>query len=384
MVKRTQKLSQNNSLFVFGARGVGKTTLIRDLFAGPQTLWIDLLSQEDEENYRKSPSTLSHELNKSSYKTVVIDEVQKVPKLLDIVHMEIERQKGIQFVMSGSSARKLKRGAANLLAGRAFTYHLYPLTCFELGSAFELNQVLQFGSLPSLFEYESLDDIRQYLRSYVRTYLREEIQIEQIVRNVEPFRSFLEVAAQVSGKIINYSKISDDLGVDDKTVKAYFQILEDTLIGFRLPAFHRSVRKRQRSQSKFFLFDLGVKRALQNLLTVPVEPQTFEYGSAFEHFLILESHRLNEYHQKDFNLSYLRTKDDAEIDLVIERPGQKDLLVENKSYTRINPKHVNPLKKFKDDWDREAEAQIWSNDPRPKVINDVQCLPWQEALQAFI
>ncbi|MCB0362860.1 MAG: ATP-binding protein, partial [Bdellovibrionales bacterium] len=221
MVRRTQKLSKNNSLFLFGARGTGKTTLLRELYSNTNPLWIDLLSDKDEDRFGRNPDELSQVLKTGQYNCVVIDEIQKAPKLLDIVHREIEKYKKIQFVLTGSSARKLKRGSANLLAGRAFTYHLFPLTYDELGDQFDLHSVLEFGSLPKLLDFSNSDEKNEFLRSYVKTYLREEIQVEQLIRKLNPFRDFLEIAAQCNGKIINYSKIARDVGVDDKTIQNY-------------------------------------------------------------------------------------------------------------------------------------------------------------------
>lgn len=385
MVRRIQKLSNTSSLFLFGARGTGKSTLLRALIGQrDDVLWIDLLRDEDEEIYRKRPSQLTAELDTRKHSVVVVDEVQKNPKLLDIVHLEIEKKRGVQFLLSGSSARKLKHGCANLLAGRAFTFHLFPLTSLELGDGFDLQQVLEFGSLPKLIELPDDLDKKRYLKAYVRTYLREEIQLEQIVRQLNPFQEFLEIAAQTNGKIINYSKIAKDLGVDDKTVKSYFQILVDTLIGDFLPSFHRSIRKRQREASKFYLFDTGIRRVLDNTINLPMTPKTFQYGNAFEHFIVLEFMRLNSYLELDFKFSYLRTKDDAEIDLIIERPGRADALVEIKSYASVDEHDVRKLKQFVDAWDKEVEGYLISNDPRAAVVHDVQCLHWRTALRQLL
>lgn len=380
MVGRLLKLKKSRNLFLFGARGTGKSTLIRVEFAGPRTLWIDLLKEEDEERYRKRPQELSAQLQNQAYDWVVIDEVQKIPKLLDRVHLEIEKKR-TKFVLTGSSARKLKRGGANLLAGRASTYHLFPFSFLELGKLFRLDEALQFGTIPVLFELQNPEDKRDFLRDYVQTYLKEEILTEQIIRKVEPFRDFLEVAAQSNGQIINYKKIGDDIGVDDKTVRSYFQILEDTLVGFHLPSFHRSIRKRQRVSPKFFFFDTGIKRALEKTITLPLVPQTFAYGKAFEHRVILETSWLNSYGQLDFTLSYLRTKDNVEIDLVIERPGRPDLLVEIKSTTTVTESDVKSLKIFLKSWPKKAEAQVWSLDPNEKKIDSVECLFWTEGLK---
>lgn len=343
-------------------------------------LWIDLLTDSDEDLYGRNPDELSRQLDRGEFKRIVIDEIQKVPKLLDIIQHEMEKRNDLQFVLTGSSARKLKRGSANLLAGRAFTYHLFPLTFFELGNNFNLKDVLEFGSLPKLLQYKSGEDKNEFLRSYVKTYLREEIQIEQLVRRLNPFRDFLEVAAQCNGKIINFSKISRDVGVDDKTIYSYFSILEDTLIGFFLHSFHRSVRKQQREAPKFYFFDPGIVRALRGTLRIELLPQTYAFGEAFEHLVILECLRMNEYKRMDYRFSYLLTKSGVEIDLVIQRPGEEDLLVEIKPTSRLVPQHTTQVKRLKKDWDMPCRAQVWSLDKNSKVIDGIECLHWQDAL----
>ena len=226
MVGRIQKLSKINSLFLFGARGCGKSTLIKHLFPTESMLWIDLLKAEDEELYRRDPDQLSYQIKQLKPKKVFIDEIQKIPKLLDIVHIEIENNPKIQFILTGSSARKLKRASANLLAGRAIDYYLFPLSTFEFGDKFNLNQVLRFGSLPKLLHLKTADLKSDYLRAYTRTYLKEEILQEQIVRNIDPFQNFLEIAAQANSRILNYSKISKDLGVDGNRQNSIFLIWE--------------------------------------------------------------------------------------------------------------------------------------------------------------
>ncbi|MBI2342732.1 MAG: ATP-binding protein [Deltaproteobacteria bacterium] len=383
MVGRIQKLNKNSSFFLFGSRGTGKSTLLKAHFSSPETLWIDLLTEADEAKFGRHPDELSRALATTSYTRVVIDEVQKGPKLLDIVHHEMEKRKHVQFILTGSSARKLKRGRANLLAGRAFTYHLFPLTACELGAQFDLTHALEFGTLPRLLEYSTREEKNEFLRAYVKNYLREEIAIEQLVRNLHPFRDFLEVAAQCNGKIINHAKIGRDIGADDKTVRNYFAILEDTLVGFYLPPFHRSVRKQQREAPKFYFFDPGIVRALSGTLRVELLPQTYAFGNAFEHWVILECHRMNEYHQLDYTLSYLRTKSDVEVDLVVRRPGIADLLIEIKSTTRVTHDDTALLTRFRHDWGSPCEAQVWSLERERKVIDDVLCMYWNEGLQQF-
>ncbi len=255
MIPRLLKLPRRASILLLGPRGTGKSSLVRDTFQeNSKTLWIDLLDHALEELYVQNPSRLGEEITAGKYRTVVIDEVQKCPALLNVAHRFIESS-GVQFVLTGSSARKLRRGAANLLAGRAFTYQLHPLTHRELGARFHLQEALEFGTLPRLYFPSGATAKRQikwsaqekilFLQSYARTYLKEEIQVEQIVRRVEPFRGFLRVAAQMNGKVIEYAKIAEEVHVDPKTVAEYFSILEDTLVGFLLHPYHRSIRKRQ-------------------------------------------------------------------------------------------------------------------------------------------
>jgi predicted AAA+ superfamily ATPase len=382
MVRRTQKLSENNSLLLLGPRGVGKTTLLKSLFSTENTLWIDLLTTKDEERFGHHPDELSYELANGKYARVIIDEIQKAPKLLDIVHREIVNSKNkIQFVLTGSSARKLKRGAGNLLAGRAFLYYLFPFTASELKDDFDLNMALKYGTLPQVYAINKVEEKQEYLRSYVRTFIREEIQIEQLVRDLDPFRDFLEISAQMNGKIINFSKISREVGVEDKTIRSYYQILEDTLVGFFLPPFHRSIRKRQRESPKFYYFDTGVVRALDRTLTVELTPKTIAYGNAFEHFIISEVFRVCEYTKNDYRLSYLMTKDGVEIDLILERPGKPDLLVEIKSTDFVSSDDTKNLQKLMTDWDRECEAQVWSLDTHDKKIQSINCVFWKTGLK---
>ena len=383
MFQRLLNPTKTNSFFLFGPRGTGKTTLLKMLYPPEKTLFIDLLDPVEEDTFIKNPSELQNRLAAlpSSCEWIVIDEIQKAPKLLDLVHKLIEETR-FKFVLTGSSGRKLKRGVSNLLAGRAFVYHLHPLTFNEIGNQFELNHTLHWGSLPGLYRFETVEDKQQFLQSYSLTYLKEEIFAEQIIRKLDPFRSFLEVAAQNNGKIINYSAIAQDLGVDTKTVQSYYQILEDTMIGFRLPAYHRSLRKRQRMNPKFYYFDLGVKKALDRTLAVPVQEGTYSFGCAFEHFVIAEFVRLCQYKNNDWQFFYLRTKDHAEIDLIIERPGETTLLIEIKSTSRLAEKDVATLIRFKkenDLWD----AVCISRDKNEKIMNSVLCMHWKQAFSKF-
>jgi predicted AAA+ superfamily ATPase len=380
MVNRLIKPSKLHSFFIFGSRGSGKSTWLKRRFHEQSHLYIDLLDLVTEDLFRSHPEELKLRLEvPNPPEWVIIDEVQKLPRLLDLVHQLIEEKKA-KFVLSGSSARKLKRGSANLLAGRAFVYHLYPLTSVELGEHFRLQDALNWGTLPKLLELPEETDKSEYLKSYALTYLKEEIQVEQLVRNLDPFRQFLEVAAQSNSQIVNYSKIAKDIGVDTTTVQNYFSILEDTLIGFFLPPYHASIRKRQRESPKFYFFDSGVSRALSRTLHSPLVPQTYAYGKAFEHWVILEIVRLADYARLDWRYSYLRTKDDAEIDLIIDRPGEKTVCVEIKSSERIGRESLNTFIRLSRDV-KSSESYCFSLDPHEKKIEHVSCLHWQEGLK---
>ena len=385
MFHRLIKLPESHSFFLFGARGTGKSTHIIKHYSGEETLFIDLLKPEEEAALLKTPNLLVERIKGHGPKLrrVILDEVQKLPRLLDLVHQQIEESKRaghpLQFILTGSSARKLRRGAANLLAGRAFLYHLYPLTHQELGSRFDLTQILQYGSLPAIFSYETATEKRLYLETYGRTYLKEEIWNEQIVRKLEPFAHFLEVAAQCNGKILNFSKIGRDVGINTKTIQSYYQILEDTLAGFMLPAYHRSVRKRQTTAPKFYFFDTGVKRALDGTLSVDLVPQTHAFGDAFEHFVILEILRLSDYRNNDYRFFYFRTHEDAEIDLVVERPGKASLLIEIKSSEHVDSAEIKPLERVAKDFDA-CECLCLSRDKISRKVGHTLILPWQEGL----
>lgn len=382
MVKRSVAISQASSFFLFGARGTGKSTLIKSMPFLKSALFIDLLQPAVEDAYRLDPGLLEREasaLPKNSW--VVIDEIQKIPKLLNSVHHLIESRK-LKFALTGSSARKLRRGAANLLAGRAFTYKLFPFSADELGKRFDLGEALAFGTLPQAITFKSRQDKARYLESYVLTYLREEIQVEQLVRNLDPFRLFLSIAAQMNGEIINYSNIARDTGVSYKTIESYFQILEDTLIGYFLPPYAKSVRKVQKQSPKFYFFDCGIKRALERKLSVALSPQTSDFGNAFETWFLNECHFRNEYLKADLNFSYLRTKDDVEVDLIVERPDRSEILVEVKSAEKIDERHVQSLLRFADDFPK-AELLCVSRVSREQRIGRVRVLPWSSAFSAL-
>lgn len=365
---------------MFGSRGTGKSTFIKTHFSRNAHV-ISLLEDQWESRYSRSPDRLMQDILALPKKPdwVVIDEVQKIPKLLDIVHHLIEEEK-IKFILTGSSARKLKRGSANLLAGRAFQYHLFPLSHLELAEAFDLDFVLNWGSLPRVFSLEK-EERNEFLRAYAQTYLREEILQEQLVRQGASFRQFLEVAAQENGKTLNFTKIARGIDVDTKTVQSYFQILEDTLVGFFLPAFHRSTRKSVKLQPKFYLFDLGVKKALEASLQEKITPKTYSYGAAFEHFIICETMRLNSYYRTDYTLSHYQTTAGGEIDLILHR-GRETIAIEIKSSETIDEVQVQKMSRVSEALNPKNKIYL-SQDTVSTKIGDVQCMHWRRFFAEF-
>lgn len=371
---------------MFGMRGSGKSTLLKGRLLGKNILWVDLLLAEEELKYRTNPDILKNEILaliklRKKPERVVIDEVQKVPALLDVVHHLIEEHK-IKFALTGSSARKLKRGGANLLAGRAFVFNLFPLSSIELGSDFDLNVFLSWGGLPALFasDYKSSEDKNRFLKSYIHTYLKEEILVEQLVRRIDPFHAFLEVSAQMNGEILNFSRIAREANTDDKSVERYYSILEDTLLGFHLLPYHRSVRKQQINSSKFYYFDTGIVRALKGQAGQMIAPSTYEYGKAFEHFIISEIYKLNKYCERDHKLSFLKTKDGVEIDLIIEVPARKKHCIEIKSGEVKNLNDFNAQYRLARDIDA-AELIVLSQNNKALSDDRIHVMPWQDGMK---
>lgn len=386
MVHRIAKPLKSNSFFLFGPRGVGKSFLLKTLFLSKKTsesecYFIDLLLPKTRLEYLRDPDRLiriTQQLPKS-VKWIIIDEIQKVPSLLDVVHHLIENT-SFYFALTGSSARKLKRNAANLLGGRAFVYHLHPYVYLELKENFNLDMALKWGTLPKIFTLHDEVEKRKYLKTYIATFIKEEIQEEQVVRKIEPFINFLEVSAQSDTKIVNYSNIAKDVGVDTKTVQSYFQILEDTLVGFKLNPFHESLRKRQNQNPKFFFFDTGVSRALSRTINNSLDKGTYEYGNRFEQFFILQCIALNNYLEKDFRFSYLRTKDDVEVDLIIERPGLTKIFCEIKSTDKIKTEDFIGLRRISKDYPN-ATYKVASLDPLPLIHEKIHYSFWLDVLK---
>ena len=388
MFFRHLHLPSDDNVLLLGPRGTGKSTLLRETLDPTSSYWIDLLLPATEDRFARDPERLMREVAAlpESFTTVVIDEVQKVPSLLDVVHALIESpdpKLRRRFVLTGSSARKLRAGSANLLAGRALAYALFPFTSFELGASFDLSTALKYGTLPKVSQLKSDASRRKTLETYALTYINEEIRAEQAVRSLDPFRKFLEIAAQTNGKIVNFASIAKDVHVDEKTVRKYFEVLEDTLIGFFLESFHTSIRKKVGRAPKFYFFDTGVVRSLARNLTLDITPGSYSWGNAFEHFVILECKRLISYSGNQFELNFLRTYEDQEIDLVVQRPGKPLLLIEIRSGDRISPDDVRTMTKLRDLINTPTECLLLSRDPIAQLIDDVRCLHWQQGFREY-
>jgi uncharacterized protein len=370
-----------SSFFLFGPRQVGKTTLLDEI---PCALRVDLLNPDEQLEFNKNPNLLRERLAAvSGIKTVIIDEIQRVPRLLDVVQSLLDRNKSLRFIMSGSSARKLRHGHANLLGGRVRSLNLHPLTAFELENEFNLNRALACGTLPRIcieLKEGADDEARAILKSYVTTYLREEIKAEALVRSLHGFQSFLDVSAAQFAQQVNLTAVSRDCHVAYATVREYYSILEDTLIGFFLMPFEKSVRKRMSLAPKFYFFDNGVTRAVLGMLASP--PSPIERGRLFEQWFVQEVHRLNDYGDKDFKLSFWRTSHGAEVDLIVERAGKILGAFECKSSAAVSAADLTGLKAFSETHSKTPLCVV-APVKEPRKIGEISILSPQDALSVI-
>lgn len=346
------------SVFLFGARQTGKTTLLLQQF--PHAEYIDLLDTITLAQYSRRPALLYEKYkNYSSDSIIIIDEIQQVPMMLNEVHRLIA-QNGIHFILCGSSARKLRRKGYNTLGGRAVPCLLYPLVSAEIPD-FDIDKALTNGMLPP---YYVSPNAYLGLSAYIDVYLREEIKAEALVRNLDNFQRFLDAAALTDGEIVNYNNIATDCWVSANTVKEYFSILEDTLIGYTIPAFTKKVKRRLTQSPKFYFFDIGVANYL--LHRKELVRGTTEYGHAFEHFIIQELVAYIGYTRNDNKLFYWRTKDGVEIDAVI---GDAKVAIEIKSTEDIQSKHMKGIRSFAKDYPT-ARKLIVSLDRLSRTTDD--------------
>ena len=361
--------THSDSTFVWGARQVGKTTLIRETY--PDAVYYDLLQAKDFERLQRNPSLLSEELESlKENETVVIDEVQKIPQLLDEVHSLIFR-KNIRFILSGSSPRKLKRYGANLLGGRALKEILYPLVSAEIPD-FDIYKAVRYGMLP---RHYLISDPWQRLGAYIGVYLNEEIREEALSRKLRAFTRFMEVAAFSNGEILVYKNIAQDCGIDYRTVQDYFEILVDTLVGYMIPSFTLTQKRRSIQAPKFYYFDVGIANYLRNRRNIQIG--STDFGHAFEHFIIQELIAYLGYNEKEERLSYWHTTSGYEVDAII---GDGRVAVEIKSTEEIQSRHLKGLKAFKEDFP-DCRLIAVSFDSRPRITNDVEIYPATDFLK---
>lgn len=356
------------SIFLFGPRGTGKSTWLRKVFS--DALTYDLLDNTEYLRFTNNPSLLYEEAStQPAGSWIVIDEVQRVPELLNEVHRLIE-ELDQKFVLSGSSARKIRRTGVNLLAGRARTRNMFPLTSGELGSDFDVEQVLRYGCLPLAVTGDSPLD---YMNSYVQTYLTHEIQAEAQLRNLAGFSRFLEISARQNAQVTNLSNIGRDAGVHNTTVKGYFQVLVDTLVGNWLPAWKLKRSNKQVQQSKFYFFDCGVVRALTG--RVAFEPSPEELGVLLETLVFNELRAYLAYRGLAYPMSYFRNYYGTEVDFLIETPGGY-MAIEVKSATTWSRKFNSGFRSVKEALDPIGVKSIGVfNGPRPALVHGIELYP---------
>ncbi len=378
-------IGQKKSTFLFGPRGVGKSTLVREfLKEQSQTFEINLLKYSLFMRYTKNPdlliSEVKNKLTSERILTVFIDEVQKIPHILDHVHLLLEEEKpNVRFILSGSSARKLKRGGANLLAGRALTLSLHPLIHTEI--KFNLDKALQWGTLPAIYLEDP--DPTPTLESYVETYLKEEIQEEALVRKVDAFIRFLDIAGQMNGEPTNFLEISRDCHVSSNTVQEYYSILTDTLIAYRLNGWSFSVRKQVLASPKFYFFDCGVLNAIRGELSIELKEGSYRYGKLFETFIIQEMFRFNDYTRSHYEFLYWRTNTGMEVDLILTDKNKRTLFaIEIKASAAPQKKYLKGLESFKSE-NHHAQLFCICQTEHSYKLDDITVLPWKEAFKTF-
>lgn len=325
----------DEGMFLFGGRQVGKSTLLRERF--PKAIYVDLLDPDTRKRFRRRAMDFYEMLVKYPPKTlVIVDEIQKLPELLDVVH-KLMVENGLHFILSGSSARKIKKAGVNQLGGRANEEHLYPLVYAEIPD-YDFGRAIQNGMIPRHYDVK---DARVRLKNYVNLYLREEIEEEALVQNIDTFERFLEVAAVTNTEILNFDNIASDCGVSVNTAKAYFKILYDTLLGFEVKPYRKVIKRKLYQTSKFYFFDVGISNYL--LHRFHLMPGTPEYGHAFESLVMQEIRAYLGYSDSEEELTYWHTYNKDEVDAVI---GDARVAIEIKSTDHIESEHKKGLQRF--------------------------------------
>ncbi|MEZ6037865.1 MAG: AAA family ATPase [Planctomycetota bacterium] len=362
------------SFFLFGPRGTGKSSWVGQQM--PEAVVIDLLESDTHLRLQAAPERLEGMVPPNHRGWIVIDEVQRVPQLLDEVHRLIEKRKW-RFALTGSSARKLRRSSANLLAGRARTHEMLPLTADELGDDFDLRHAVRFGGLPTVWVE---DDPADYLKGYVHTYLQHEVQQEGITRNIGAFARFLEAASFSQASILNIASVARECGVERKTVESWFQALEDLLLAVRLPMFQRRAKRVVTKHPKFFLFDAGVYRALRP--RGPLDSEAEIDGPALETVVLNELRAANAYLKLGYELSSWRTQQGEEVDFVLY--GERGLhAIEVKRTATLRSDDLTGLAAFGEDY---APAKRWLlyGGTKRVLLDGVQCVPIAEGLRELV
>ncbi|WP_447970037.1 ATP-binding protein [Nitrospira sp. M1] len=369
----TIDLPSRQSAFLWGPRKTGKSTYLKSKF--PDSVVFDFLQTDLFVEFSKRPALLRERLlamDKAMLrKPIILDEVQKVPQILDEVHGLIE-SKGWKFILCGSSARKLKRGQANLLGGRAWRYEMFPLITPEIDT-FDLLRALNHGLIP---DHYLQANAHKSLRAYVQDYLKEEVFAEGLTRNIPAFSRFFDAMGYSHGEMTNFSNIARDCGVDSKTVKEYYQILVDTLMGSLLPPFRRRQNRQVITKaSKFYLFDVGVAG---NIVKRRVREERGEaFGKAFEHFILMELTAHRSYHDLEYPIQFWRTSTGLEVDFIL---GDGEIAIEVKGTNRVDSRELRPLLTFIDEY-HPRQAIIVCNEPAERVIESIRIKPWRVFLE---
>lgn len=370
MFARSLRPPAAHSFFLLGPRGTGKSTLLRTTF--PDAVYLDLLDLGVYSELLAHPDRLEAIVSPHKPTRIVIDEVQRLPLLLDEVHRLIERRRW-RFALTGSSARRLRRGGVNLLAGRARTLAMHPLTAAELGDRFDLAHSVRYGQLPSVY-VES--DPKRYLASYAGTYLREEVQAEALTRNLEAFSRFLVAASFSQASVLSVATVARDVGLPRKTVEGYFSLLGDLLLSVHLPVFTRRARRAMTTHAKFYFFDAGVYRALRP--RGPLDSPEDIDGPAVETLVLQELRATNDNHDLGYGLSYWRTRDQKEVDFVLY--GERGLVaIEVKRSARFHERDLADLKLFAADYP-VARCVLLYGGERPYDIGGIRVMPLASAL----
>jgi len=371
MYSRLIKSPENKSFFLFGPRGTGKTTWVKQAF--PNAVYIDLLESRLFNDLLADPQRLVNFIPNNFNDWIIIDEVQKIPELLNEVHRLIEKYK-YKFILTGSSARKLRRKGPNLLAGRALNYSMHPLTAIELGKDFDLNHSLMFGNLPSVY-VES--NPKGYLESYIKTYLQEEIQQEGLTRNLSGFSRFLEAASFSQGSVLNSSEVSRECAIERKVVDNYFTILEDLLLAYKIPIFTKRAKRRLVAHPKFYFFDVGIYRTLRPM--GPLDAPEEVGGISFESLLFQELKAINDYYDLGYKIYYWRTSNNLEVDFVLY--GERGLKAfEIKRRGKVPSSELRGLKAFLKDYPTAKAYYIYGAERRMSE-GDIDIIPLDYALK---